>query len=273
MTGLSDFGMRYYSATLGRWLNRDPIGNLGGANVYAYVGNNPTNRTDYLGLMYIPCPPGEVCGSSPGADDPPQEKEEDDKKPCPKGPEWGEKKQDEPKPTRVPPQPRPPRHPPTPYPPPREIRWIRIGPNCYVGVDAYDRVQFFNCHGYAFGRRDWVQERPYGAGRGFYGFPDPPLNGPHWYEVQCPPNPMCAEPEPSTCDPGYDYVVQVDTADGGGHSVVHMCADAGCGYYQKCGADRVYGPFHDVESALRACGYTPNPNNPNPTRCLCIARS
>ena len=85
-TGVSDFGMRYYSATLGRWINRDPIGDLGGANVYAYVGNNPTNRTDYLGMMLAECRPGEPChdeGSSSGP--PPQE--ENDRKPCPKKPD------------------------------------------------------------------------------------------------------------------------------------------------------------------------------------------
>ena len=82
-TGLSDFGMRYYSATLGRWINRDPIGDLGGANVYAYVGNSPTNRTDYLGLMYIPCPPGEPCDDEGSSSSGPPLQEESDKKPCP----------------------------------------------------------------------------------------------------------------------------------------------------------------------------------------------
>ncbi|MEW6199330.1 MAG: RHS repeat-associated core domain-containing protein [Planctomycetota bacterium] len=86
-TELSDFGRRYYSATLGRWLNRDPIGDFGGANVYAYVGNNPTNRMDYLGMMYIPCPAGpcDDWGRSEN-EDPPEEQEENDKKPCPKKP-------------------------------------------------------------------------------------------------------------------------------------------------------------------------------------------
>ncbi|MEW6198851.1 MAG: RHS repeat-associated core domain-containing protein [Planctomycetota bacterium] len=86
---MSDFGRRYCSATLGRWINRDPIGDFGGANVYAYVGNNPTNRTDYLGMMYIPCPPGEPCHEQ-GPEMPgrtlaePGGPEENDKMPCPR---------------------------------------------------------------------------------------------------------------------------------------------------------------------------------------------
>ena len=32
------------------WLNRDPIGLLGGTNVYSYVGNNPFSGIDPLGL-------------------------------------------------------------------------------------------------------------------------------------------------------------------------------------------------------------------------------
>jgi len=34
---------------LGRWLNRDPIQELGGLNVYAIVHNNPVNSYDPLG--------------------------------------------------------------------------------------------------------------------------------------------------------------------------------------------------------------------------------
>ena len=33
-----------------RWLNRDPIAEQGGINLFAYVGNNPVNKVDPLGL-------------------------------------------------------------------------------------------------------------------------------------------------------------------------------------------------------------------------------
>ena len=45
-----DFGLRAYEPSLGRWLNRDPIGVAGGSNVYAYVGNNPFGGWDAWGL-------------------------------------------------------------------------------------------------------------------------------------------------------------------------------------------------------------------------------
>jgi RHS repeat-associated protein len=51
--GLSDFGYRFYSPALARWLTRDPIGDDGGINLYSYVGQNPLNRTDPLGLCKI----------------------------------------------------------------------------------------------------------------------------------------------------------------------------------------------------------------------------
>ncbi|WP_265593489.1 RHS repeat-associated core domain-containing protein, partial [Verrucomicrobium sp. BvORR034] len=49
-TGLSYFGFRYYSAKLGRWISRDPLGEEGGFNLYGYCGNDPVNRWDYLGM-------------------------------------------------------------------------------------------------------------------------------------------------------------------------------------------------------------------------------
>ncbi|MES2996683.1 MAG: RHS repeat-associated core domain-containing protein [Verrucomicrobiota bacterium] len=44
------YGYRYYIAPLGRWLNRDPIGENGGLNVYGFVGNHSVGRMDVLGL-------------------------------------------------------------------------------------------------------------------------------------------------------------------------------------------------------------------------------
>jgi RHS repeat-associated protein len=44
---------RAYSPMLGRWLNRDPIGEVGGTNLYTYVHNNSVNLWDPLGLKDI----------------------------------------------------------------------------------------------------------------------------------------------------------------------------------------------------------------------------
>jgi len=49
-TGLLYYTHRYYSPDMGRWLNRDPIEEQGGINLYGFVGNDPVNRWDYLGL-------------------------------------------------------------------------------------------------------------------------------------------------------------------------------------------------------------------------------
>jgi RHS repeat-associated protein len=49
-TGLYDNRARYYSPGLQRFISEDPIGFVGGFNLYAYVGNDPTDRTDRLGL-------------------------------------------------------------------------------------------------------------------------------------------------------------------------------------------------------------------------------
>jgi RHS repeat-associated protein len=48
-TGLYYFGYRYYSPRLGRWISRDPIGELGGANLYGYVRNCPATGVDARG--------------------------------------------------------------------------------------------------------------------------------------------------------------------------------------------------------------------------------
>ena len=49
-TGLYYNWHRYYKPTLGRYYQADPIGLLGGINVYSYVENNPVNYEDPLGL-------------------------------------------------------------------------------------------------------------------------------------------------------------------------------------------------------------------------------
>jgi RHS repeat-associated protein len=49
-TGLYYYRARYYAPTLGRFISEDPIGfNGGGANLYAYAGNSPTNLRDPSG--------------------------------------------------------------------------------------------------------------------------------------------------------------------------------------------------------------------------------
>jgi len=44
------FWARPYDPNLGRWIQRDPIGEKGGLNLYAYVENNPVSLVDPLGL-------------------------------------------------------------------------------------------------------------------------------------------------------------------------------------------------------------------------------
>ncbi len=43
-------GYRFYSPEMGRWTTRDPLGEAGGVNLYAFVGNNPVNWVDPWGL-------------------------------------------------------------------------------------------------------------------------------------------------------------------------------------------------------------------------------
>lgn len=44
---------RAYSPTLGRWINRDPIEEDGGINLYDFVNNNPINYTDMFGYKVV----------------------------------------------------------------------------------------------------------------------------------------------------------------------------------------------------------------------------
>ena len=43
-------GQRYLHTELGRWVNRDPIGNAGGKAIYCFVDNNAVDAADLLGL-------------------------------------------------------------------------------------------------------------------------------------------------------------------------------------------------------------------------------
>ena len=51
--GLYDFGARWYSPVLHRWLNRDPIAEHGGLNIYAFCRNDPVNNYDKDGCAYF----------------------------------------------------------------------------------------------------------------------------------------------------------------------------------------------------------------------------
>ena len=48
-TGLVAYQRRFYSPSLGRWLNRDPIEERGGENLYAFCDNSPPHSFDALG--------------------------------------------------------------------------------------------------------------------------------------------------------------------------------------------------------------------------------
>jgi RHS repeat-associated protein len=57
-TGLVYYGYRYYAPELGRWLNRDPVEEEGGLNLYGFVDNNPLYYVDPDGQQAIAIGPG-----------------------------------------------------------------------------------------------------------------------------------------------------------------------------------------------------------------------
>ena len=57
-TGLYHTQNRYYDPRLGRFLSPDPLGQAAGRNVYAYVGGDPLDSVDPLGL----CDNPQGCG-------------------------------------------------------------------------------------------------------------------------------------------------------------------------------------------------------------------
>lgn len=49
-SGLYYYGYRFYDPSVQRWLNRDPIGEEGGVNLYRFVENDPISLTDGFGM-------------------------------------------------------------------------------------------------------------------------------------------------------------------------------------------------------------------------------
>jgi RHS repeat-associated protein len=45
------YGYRFYNASTGRWPSRDPLGEVGGNNLYRFVSNDGVKRIDALGLL------------------------------------------------------------------------------------------------------------------------------------------------------------------------------------------------------------------------------
>ncbi len=51
-SGLYYYGFRFYDPGVQRWLNRDPIGEIGGLNLHEFVVNSPLNLVDPYGLAF-----------------------------------------------------------------------------------------------------------------------------------------------------------------------------------------------------------------------------
>jgi RHS repeat-associated protein len=59
-SGMYYYGYRFYDPSLQRWVNRDPIQEWGGANLYCFLENQPTAFVDLLGLAGKLCT-GKTC--------------------------------------------------------------------------------------------------------------------------------------------------------------------------------------------------------------------
>ncbi len=70
-SGLYYYGYRWYVPNVQRWLNRDPIEESGGINLYGFIRNNPVAFTDTLGLEINGPPP---CAPWPGCRPPAPER-------------------------------------------------------------------------------------------------------------------------------------------------------------------------------------------------------
>jgi RHS repeat-associated protein len=53
-SGLYEYGYRFYSPGLGKWINRDPIQEAGGLNLYGAFANSPVNFGDEYGELVTP---------------------------------------------------------------------------------------------------------------------------------------------------------------------------------------------------------------------------
>jgi hypothetical protein len=53
---LSQTAQAHYDPTIGRFINRDPIEEEGGANLYGFVENDGVDKTDFLGLDTVARP-------------------------------------------------------------------------------------------------------------------------------------------------------------------------------------------------------------------------
>ena len=65
-TDLYYYGYRYLQPKFARWLNRDPIFERGGLNLYGFVKNSPTSKWDKLGLASCNWKFGD-CGITPSS--------------------------------------------------------------------------------------------------------------------------------------------------------------------------------------------------------------
>ena len=61
------YGYRFYDPNLQRWVNRDPIGEEGGINLFVFAGNQPVSRFDRAGLSVQPPASPPVTIPVPGS--------------------------------------------------------------------------------------------------------------------------------------------------------------------------------------------------------------